>query len=51
MNADLILVLDKGRIVQRGRHAELLQQDGIYRQIYDIQMRVDEELEEEISNQ
>jgi ATP-binding cassette, subfamily B, bacterial len=51
MNADLILVLDKGRIVQRGRHAELLEQDGIYRQIYDIQMRVDEELEEEISNQ
>ena len=28
--ADLILVLDQGRIVQRGRHAELMQQGGIY---------------------
>ena len=30
MNADQILVLDQGRIVQRGRHAELMQQGGIY---------------------
>lgn len=30
-NADQILVVDKGRIVQRGTHAELAQQDGIYR--------------------
>ena len=28
--ADQILVLDQGRIVQRGRHAELMQQGGIY---------------------
>ena len=48
MNADLIVVLDKGRIAQMGRHAELLAQDGMYRQIYDIQMRVDDELENEI---
>lgn len=47
MNADLILVLDKGRIVQKGQHADLLEQDGIYRQIYDIQMRVEEELKDE----
>jgi ATP-binding cassette subfamily B protein len=49
MNADLILVLDKGRIVQKGQHAALLEQEGIYRQIYDIQMRVEEELEDEIT--
>jgi ATP-binding cassette, subfamily B, bacterial len=49
MNADLILVLDKGEIVQMGKHAELVAQDGIYRQIYDIQTRVDEELEAELA--
>ena len=30
-NADQIVVIDKGRIVQKGRHGELLKQDGIYR--------------------
>jgi len=49
MNADLILVMDKGRIVQRGRHAELLNQDGMYRQMYEIQTRIEEELQEEIA--
>ena len=49
MIADLILVLDKGAVVQMGTHAELLAQDsGIYRRIYDIQTRIDEELEMEI---
>jgi len=50
MNADLVVVLDKGRIAQMGRHEALLAQDGMYRQIYDIQMRVDDELEEEIDS-
>ena len=50
MNADLILVLDKGEIVQRGKHDELVGQDGIYRQIYDIQTRIEAELEKEIAN-
>ncbi len=48
MNADLILVLDKGQIVEMGTHEELLAQNGMYRQIYDIQTRIDEELELEI---
>jgi len=48
MNADLILVLDKGQIVQKGKHEELVEQDGIYRKIYEIQMRVEDELEEEL---
>lgn len=30
-NADQILVVDKGRIIQQGKHDELMQQDGIYR--------------------
>ncbi len=48
MNADLILVLDQGRIVQRGTHDELMAQEGIYRQIYDVQARIEDELEKEI---
>ncbi len=50
MVADLILVLDKGEVVQMGTHAKLLRdEDGMYRRIYDIQTRIDEELEMEIS--
>ncbi|MFN8559133.1 MAG: ABC transporter ATP-binding protein [Dehalococcoidia bacterium] len=37
--ADQILVLHEGRIVERGRNAELLSQDGLYRQIYDLELR------------
>ncbi len=37
--ADEILVLERGRIVQRGRHEALLAQGGLYREIYDIQFR------------
>ncbi|MBM7573661.1 ABC transporter ATP-binding protein [Aquibacillus albus] len=36
-NADEIIVLDKGKIVERGTHQELLQQNGIYRKTYDVQ--------------
>jgi len=36
-NADLICVVNDGRIVERGRHAELLSQGGLYRQLYDRQ--------------
>jgi ATP-binding cassette subfamily B protein len=50
MNADLILVLDAGRIIQHGTHAELVQQSGVYRQVYDIQTRIDTELEQELSS-
>ncbi len=50
MNADLILVMDKGRIVQRGKHEELVNQEGIYRQIYDIQTSIETELEKEIAS-
>jgi subfamily B ATP-binding cassette protein MsbA len=37
--ADQILVLDKGRIVERGSHAELVVHDGLYAQLYRIQTR------------
>ena len=38
-SADEILVLDHGRIVQRGTHETLLTQGGLYRQIYDLQLK------------
>jgi ATP-binding cassette subfamily B protein len=49
MNADLILVLDRGQIVQRGTHDQLMAQEGIYHQIYDVQTRIEVELEKEIA--
>jgi ATP-binding cassette subfamily B protein len=49
MEADLILVMDKGRIIQRGSHTELISQPGVYRKIYEIQTRIETELEQEIT--
>jgi ATP-binding cassette, subfamily B, bacterial len=49
MNADLILVMDKGEIVQMGTHAELVNQKGMYQTIFDIQTRIDDDLESEIA--
>ena len=46
--ADLILVLDGGRIAERGRHAELLARDGLYRQIYELQLRDQEQAEHDL---
>ena len=50
MNADLILVLDRGAIVQRGTHDELLAQPGMYRRVYDLQVHIEHELEKEIAD-
>jgi ABC-type multidrug transport system fused ATPase/permease subunit len=41
--ADVILVLEMGRIVQRGTHETLVAQPGLYRRIYDVQLREQEE--------
>lgn len=49
MKADLILVLDKGKIIQKGTHQELLQQEGVYRNIFEIQTKIEEDLQEELS--
>jgi ATP-binding cassette subfamily B protein len=46
--ADLILVMDQGQIVERGTHKELLTQDGLYREIYDLQLRDQEQFHEEM---
>jgi len=49
MHADLILVLDKGRIVQRGTHDQLIQREGIYRRIYELQARIERQVEQEVA--
>ena len=38
-NADKILVLEDGELVGQGRHTELLETCGVYREIYDSQFR------------
>jgi ATP-binding cassette subfamily B protein len=45
--ADLILVMDEGQIVERGTHLDLLEQDGRYREIYDLQLRDQEKFRQE----
>jgi len=44
VNADQIIVMDKGRIVERGRHEELLGREGLYAQLWNLQ-RQQQELE------
>jgi subfamily B ATP-binding cassette protein MsbA len=39
LDADEILVLDGGRLVERGSHAALLAENGLYRRLYDLQFR------------
>ncbi len=50
MTADLILVFDEGQVVEQGTHRELLRQDGMYRQIYEMQTRVEEGLKREVDS-
>jgi ATP-binding cassette subfamily B protein len=49
MHADQILVLDKGRIVARGKHADLMESSELYAEIYTSQLVSDVELEEEVA--
>ncbi len=48
VSADVIFVVQDGRIVERGKHAELLQKGGVYRDLYDKQFKV---LEEQASSE
>jgi ATP-binding cassette subfamily B protein len=45
VNADIILVLDKGQIVERGVHAELLVKQGFYYDLYMSQFKKQEDME------
>jgi ATP-binding cassette subfamily B multidrug efflux pump len=48
--ADMILVMDGGHIVERGSHEALLQKDGLYREIYELQLRDQEEFRQDIDH-
>lgn len=41
--ADKIVVMDRGRIFETGTHAELLEKDGRYRRLYDLQFANEQE--------
>ena len=48
--ADSIIVMKDGKIAEQGTHQELLQYDGLYREIYDLQLRPQEEVMREIES-
>ena len=37
INSDIIVVMDKGRIAQAGKHETLVGQDGLYKRLWDLQ--------------
>lgn len=47
MSADNIMVLNQGKIEEMGTHQELIEKQGIYRQIYEIQMSQDDRMQVE----
>ena len=40
VNADLILVLKEGSIIQKGKHEELLEKGGLYKELWDQQAQI-----------
>ncbi|OOY41492.1 hypothetical protein BOV91_11190, partial [Solemya velum gill symbiont] len=47
VDADRILVMEQGRIVEQGRHQQLLRENGIYADMWELQQREEEEQEAE----
>ena len=43
--ADMIYVIDKGKIVQRGKHEDLIHEEGLYKRVYTIQSSFEDNLE------
>jgi ABC-type multidrug transport system fused ATPase/permease subunit len=51
LSADQILVIDEGRLVERGTHEELLEEGGLYRDLYERQFSVVEQACEPAADQ
>ncbi len=49
-DADEIIVLDQGRIVQQGTHAQLVNEEGLYARIYDLQLKDQEEMVQQVAD-
>jgi len=49
-DCDRIIVLDKGHVIEEGSHEELIQNNGFYKKIYDIQVSIEDEINEDIDN-
>jgi ATP-binding cassette, subfamily B, bacterial len=48
-DCDRIIVLDKGRVIEQGTHDELIENNGFYKKIYDIQVSIEDEINRDIS--
>ena len=46
-DCDRIIVLDKGRIIESGTHYELILNNGFYKKIYDIQVKIEDEIKQD----
>lgn len=49
-DCDRIIVFDKGRVIESGTHEELIDNNGFYRKIYDIQVSIEEEIGREMKS-
>jgi ABC-type multidrug transport system fused ATPase/permease subunit len=47
---DRIIVLDKGKVIEQGTHEELIENNGFYKKIYDIQVSIEDEISREVEN-
>lgn len=47
-DCDRIIVLDKGRVIEQGTHDELIEFNGFYKKIYDIQVSIEDEINRDI---
>jgi ATP-binding cassette, subfamily B, bacterial len=49
-HADQVIVMDGGRIIQRGSHRDLASQDGLYRRLWEIQHKIEADLREDLES-